>query len=288
MHGAGVIRCWHFSAGSCTSLTSLAILVDMKTTILPLRFGLALMLTTVLTLGCEADPPGKKPVDANPPAKKGNDERLPMPAGSGKKVAIGGDKSNVYLEILPGDKRRVLVNAYVCRRTDQLEQLLCRKLTKEHEAILAADIDARHIHTALVLARAEPGSPVQFRPEYKPPHGTKIKVFLQYKEKGQDVIVPAQKWIRNIKTKKDLEYEWVFAGSRELKNPFDPDRPPKYAANDGDVICIANFADAMLDLPVNLSAVNEELLFEAHTERIPPEKTPVTVILEPVLEPKKK
>ena len=58
-------------------------------------------------------------------------------------------------------------------------------------------------------------------------------------------------------------------------------------ANGGDVICVSNFEDAMLDLPINSSKNNDELAFEAFTERIPPIGTPVTVILEPVLEKNK-
>src|SRR5207248_822796 len=81
-----------------------------------------------------------------------------------KKVEVG---KNVFMEI-DGDKRRVLVHAVVCRRVDQLEQFLCKKMTKEHESILAADVDAQLIHTALLAAGAEAGSPVKFQPKYTP------------------------------------------------------------------------------------------------------------------------
>src|SRR5690348_4635522 len=91
-----------------------------------------------------------------------------------QKVRVG---NNVYLEI-DGPRRRVLVDAYVCLRQGQLEQLLTRKRTKEHEAILAADIDARHLHAALIAAGAQPGSPVKFRPKFQPPTGTPIKITL--------------------------------------------------------------------------------------------------------------
>ena len=43
----------------------------------------------------------------------------------------------------------------------------------------------------------------------------------------------------------------------------------------------------MLDLPINSSKDNDDLAFEAHTERIPDLETPVLVILEPVLAAKK-
>src|SRR5205823_1581355 len=131
--------------------------------------------------------------------------------------------------------KRVLVNAYVCLRQGQLEQLLTRKRTKEHEAILAFDGDARHIHLALVYAGAAEGSTVKFRPKFEPPKGDPIKITLEYKDKGKTVRVPAQEWVRSIKTGKDLDTDWVFAGSHFIPDPSDDKKPPFYAANDGDV-----------------------------------------------------
>lgn len=203
--------------------------------------------------------------------------------GETKKVKIS---KNITLEV-QGGKRRVLVNAYVCLRKGQLEQLLTRKRTKEHEAVLAAEIDARDLHAALTLAGAVPGSPVLFRPKFTPPRGTPIKITLEYMDKGQMVRVPAQQWVRSIKTKKNLASDWVFGGSMLFPDPMDKTKPPFYAANDGDVICLANFETAMLDVPFSSTKENADLAFEAHTERIPALETPVTVILEPLL-PKKK
>lgn len=203
-----------------------------------------------------------------------------------KKVELG---KNVFLEV-NGDRRLVRVNAHVCLRKGQLEQLLTRKRTKEHEAILAADVDARMIHTGLTLARAEPGKPVQFLPKFQPPSGTPIKVALEFidPQTRQSVRVPAQQWIRSMKTKKHLDSDWVFAGSVLIDDPLDKTKKPFYAANDGDIICLSNFDSAMLDLPVSSSRENSELLFEADTARIPPVDTPVQVILEPVLKSAKR
>jgi hypothetical protein len=194
-----------------------------------------------------------------------------------KKVEIG---KNVYLEV-QGAKRRVLVNATVCLREGLLEQLVCRKRTKEHEAILAADVDGRDIHKALLLAGAKPGAPVRYQPKFQPPTGTPIKVTLAFERDRKQVQVPARQWVRNLKTKKDLEADWVFAGSQLIPDPDDKNRPPFYAANEGDLICVSNFEGALLDLPIDSSKNNADLNFEAHTERIPPLETKVTVILEP-------
>lgn len=241
------------------------------------RYPLAgILLLTLAAIGCEQDDPAAPKKSAQPAVKGPQAKRVPM----GK---------NVFLEI-QGDKRRVIVLASVCLRTGQLEQLMCRKRTKEHEAVLSADVDARDIHKALLLAKAEPGHPVKFVPPDKriPPKGTPIKVLLQYQDKGRTVTVPARNWVRNLKTDKELDVDWVFAGSIFTPDPFDPKAPPFYAANDGDVICLANFETAMLDVPILSSKDAADLAFAAWTSRIPPVETPVTVILEPVLPTKKK
>jgi hypothetical protein len=180
----------------------------------------------------------------------------------------------------------VLVTAEVCLREGQLEQLMCRKQTKEHEAILTADVDARHIHAALIAAGAKEGSPVRFVPKYQPASGTTIKVSVQYKDKDKEVTAPAQSWIKNAKDNKPLQSDWVFAGSRFVKNPLD-DGKEYYLANDGDIICISNFETALLDLPIKSPKDNADLIFVANSEGIPPLGTKVVVVLEPVLEAKK-
>ncbi len=199
-----------------------------------------------------------------------------------KKVLLA---RNIFLEVR-GKERRVLVSAEVCLREGQLELLMCRKQTKEHEAILTADVDAQKLHAALNAAGAVEGSPVQFAPRYRPACGTRIKVSVQYKDQDKLVTVPGQSWVKNMKTGKTLESDWVFAGSHLVSNPLEPDKK-QYLANEGDLICVSNFETALLDLPIKSSKENADLAFLAFTERIPPLETKVVVILEPVSEEKK-
>src|SRR5262245_23770246 len=136
-----------------------------------------------------------------------------------KVVAVG---PNVKLEI--GKTRRVIVESVVCRRKGALEGLLTRAKNKDHEVplpvdktheyMLAADIDARHLHTALELAGAKAGSPAKFDPKFQAATGATIKVTLRYKKNGKTVTVPASDWIRHTKTKKPLAHDWVFGGSK--------------------------------------------------------------------------
>src|SRR5262249_8501569 len=98
----------------------------------------------------------------------------PAPKPEKKEVKRAAIAPNIVLEI-EGQKRRVLVGASICLQKGPLEQLLTRKNTKEHEAVLTADIDARDLHKALLLAGARAGAPVQFDPKYKPARGQAIK-----------------------------------------------------------------------------------------------------------------
>jgi hypothetical protein len=200
-----------------------------------------------------------------------------------KKALIG---PNVFLEV-QGKRRRVLVSASVCLREGALELLMCRKNTKEHEAILTADVNALDVHKALIAAGAAEGAPARFRPKYRPATGTAIKVSLTYDDKGKSVTVPAQSWVKNMKDGKTLDTDWVFAGSQLVDNPLDPKGGKLYLANDGDLVCVANFETALLDIPVESSKDDADRVFVAFTDRIPPLETKVVVVLEPVPAPKK-
>ncbi len=237
-----------------------------------------------------APEPDQPPLPARLPDKPGKDaEPLPeLPKADPKSEVkpLLPDKT-LYLETKPDGTRRVLVVSEVCLREGPLEVFLCRRNTKEHEAIVRTEVDARYIHAALTAAGAKPGSPVQFvnpktgEADYKPASGDAINVTVHYRMKGKLLTHPAQEWIRDMTTKKPMAHKWVFAGSRFLKDPDRPDAPPYYTANNGEVIDISNFVDSMLALPVEVSRDNASLNFEAWTDRIPPLLSKVWVILEP-------
>lgn len=245
--------------------------------------------------------------------------------------------------------QRLLVTAQVCLREGVLEMLACKKQTKEHESILAIDADAFVIHTGLLVLKAEPGKPVQYEPEYKAPSGTRIDIFLNWKdESGKLRRVAAQKWIRHatrryfvasfpalpadldlsgqdglkydknaeelfwygpmsvaqrddlLNRSRDKSYQkavrefyeisqprpmkanWVFVGSSFYEDEQTGER--YYRAESGDVICVANFASAMLDVSMESSSQgSSSLLFEAATEEVPELGTPVMIELIPRL-----
>jgi hypothetical protein len=205
----------------------------------------------------------------------------PPRAASKKRVVVG---PNVVLEI-QGRIRRVVISSSVCLRQGRMEGLLTRAAkgkSKDHEYALAADIDARHLHTALVLANASKGAPVKYEPKFVAPSGTPIKITLRYEQGGKTVTVPAGQWFRHVKTNKPLELDWVFAGSFDGPNPEKEGGLPYYMANHGAVISVCNVPTAVLDLPCRSPKPPNDRHWEANTDRIPARGTRVEVILEPV------
>ncbi len=282
------------------------------------------------------------------------------PASSTKSPAVkpAGEKAIAPAKLQPLNKqetvlldvvgKRLLLKGRVCLRKGTLELLCCLKQTKEHEAIFSVDTKAYVVHAGLLALGAEQGTPVEFDPEYKPPTGQQIDIFVQWiDDKGKGHRVPAQELIRYVthrfyaekleqmpadvklserldemrydpkakeliwygpmsdelkqkyfamtqdkafrkcieqfhaKTQpRQMDAHWVFAGSSFYQD--EETKEKYYRAEDGDLICVANFGSATVDIASRSGNGSEELLFEAWTERLPAIDTPVTIELVPV------
>jgi hypothetical protein len=181
------------------------------------------------------------------------------------------------------EKGIVMVDGYVSLREGMLEMFACPVGSKEHESIVAVYSWAQVVHAALLAVGAKTGSPVQFDPVFKPPTGTQIDIEVRWlDEAGEWQSTQAQEWIKDLSTGKRMTHPWVFAGSGFWKDQQTGDE--HYLAESGDFICVSNFSTATLDIPAESSQVNEGLMFEAFTEKIPPLGTPVRLVLRPRLE----
>ena len=97
------------------------------------------------------------------------------------------------------------VDSRVCLKEGLLELIACTKDTKEHESIIVIDAKPSHVHTALLLIGAKPGSPAQRQaidPEMTrfrdiPPSGSPVDVFLVFKDTdGKQVEIPISDFIK--------------------------------------------------------------------------------------------
>jgi hypothetical protein len=252
-------------------------------------------------------------------------------------------KGTVLLDTV---NKKVVLRGQLCMREGLLEMLVCKAQTKEHESVISIDADAYVIHAALMALGAKPGTPVKFQPEYAPPTGQKIDIYVGWTDEfGRPQRYPAQKLIRKVTQRyytavldplpkdlkidnrgdlrydtvtkeliwfgrmyevqkqallarsadkayqklieqffaqsqpQELDAEFVFAGSGFYKQK---DGTQYYMAEAGDIICVANFGDAMIDITLRSSADNAGLMFEPYTERLPNRRTAMTIELVPV------
>lgn len=251
-------------------------------------------------------------------------------------------QKSVYLDKADN---RLLLKTRVCLREGLLEMLICKAKTKEHESILSVDTEAYVVHASLVALGAKAEHPVRFRPEYQPPKGDKIDIWLNWVDAaGKKHRVEAQTLVRGMTRRyfvepleslpegltlpKDLELKYdpnrkeIFwfgtmtqdqldsllklskdetfqkilrkihkdSQSRQMQADFifggsgfykSKDGTNYYQAEGGNLVCVANFGDAMIDVSIRSSEVNSEASFEPYTERVPPLGTAVVVELIP-------
>ncbi len=176
--------------------------------------------------------------------------------------------------------KQIVLDGEICLTRGMLEMFACPKGTKEHESIVTVTTKAYVVHAALLAIGAKSGSSVKYYPEYVAATGATIDVSVFWNdENGNLKQASAQDWVRNINTHQAMAQSWVFGGSDFYVDETTKER--HYLAEQGDFICVANFPTAMLDLPFASPQDNNELLFEAFTERIPTRGTKVKLVLSP-------
>ncbi len=175
--------------------------------------------------------------------------------------------------------KQVVIQGEVCRAGYPLE-FFATYSNRSYEAVVSVNVKPSIVHAGLLAVGAVPGHPAQFQPSFVPPTGTEVAIEVRWKNaKGKVQSAPAQNWIRNIKTKKALDSNWVFAGSLFVTD--DATGKKYYQADSGELICVLSLPTAMLDLPIRNLGALEARSFEAFEEHLPPPGTPVTMLLKP-------
>jgi hypothetical protein len=180
--------------------------------------------------------------------------------------------------------KHVVLLGEVCKAGYPLE-FFATYSNRSYEAVVAVNVKPSIVHAGLLAVGAEAGHPAKFQPKFIPPTGTEVAIEVRWKDaKGKVQSAPAQHWIRNIKTKKELDQNWVFAGSGFVTD--EETGKQYYQADSGELICVLSLPNAMLDLPIQSYGAIEARSFEAFAEHLPPPGTPVTLLLKPVLKDK--
>lgn len=200
-------------------------------------------------------------------------------------------------------ERWVDVEGSVCLHRGTLELVACTKGTKEHESIVAIEAKPMHLHAALLLLGAKPGSPAtrqQLGDQAErwfdvPPSGGPVDVFLVLKDsEGRLVEHPISEFIAPSnkrsghsasadKPAKFPTHTFLFAGSVLYG---DGPGPRRYLSDEsGNVISLSTFGDELLCLPAIHSQDAEALLWQVNATNLPAVGANVTLRLRPQLLP---
>jgi hypothetical protein len=188
----------------------------------------------------------------------------------------------VYPVWIDNKNKQVILIGSVCKANYPLE-FFATYPDRGYESVVVIYARPSIIHAALLALGAKSGKPVQYDPKFIPPSGAEVGIDVSWKDQnGKRQKARAQDWIRDIKTKKQLDVNWVFAGSMFWEDKETGEK--SYLADRGDFISVLNLPTALLDVPIQSASAIESRLFEGFIERLPPPGTPVTLILKPKLE----
>jgi hypothetical protein len=210
----------------------------------------------------ELEEAAEKPRDLGPPLVDDSAELVRLH----EKQPVWVDRKN----------KHVVLQGEVCRAGYPLE-FFATYSNRSYEAVVSVNVTPWIVHTGLLSVGA-----AQFEPKFVPPTGTEVAIEVRWKDpNGKMQSTPAQNWIRNIKTKKALDSNWVFAGSLIVTDETTGKK--FYQADSGELICVLSLPTAMLDLPILSYGPLDARLFEAFEENLPPPGTPITILLKPIL-----
>ncbi|MEZ6127824.1 MAG: YdjY domain-containing protein [Planctomycetaceae bacterium] len=278
------------------------------------------------------------------------DERRPTPLAElgkplQKLISTGVSLNPEGTVFLDRKQKRVLLRTQVACQDCLLEMLCCTEQTKEHESLLWLRGRAYVVHSGLLALGTKPGKPAVFSPEFQPPTGPTINIFVNWVDAdGKLQRADARTWMQTsvshyfseplsqappgvklplmelrydpfnkeilwfgamseqqrdklltlwddqtyqsaIKKfyeqsqSKPMTAEFVFAGSYSASRVEGGEN--FYAAEDGYLICVANFAGSMIDVKEASSASDGGQSYEGRLDRVPARGTPVIVELIP-------
>ncbi len=172
--------------------------------------------------------------------------------------------------------RRVEVDGEIALRGGMLELFACTPHTREHESIVVSPARPLHIYEALGLVGLSPGHPIKYdavNARWTPADGDGVRIEVRWEQDEKQHTRDIGQWMRSLKTGKSVPPSvWRFAGSmRDERGEF-------LADGDGTIICVVDFATALIAYAENKPADNDALWVEAMTENIPPVETRVTLL----------
>jgi len=167
-----------------------------------------------------------------------------------------------------------------------IEYLLVHETGKDHETILTTAVTPLDLQVALLLANYTPGSsglfarlpagePLPFKEQDpKTPGAHRVQFTAEWEIDGQKHSSPLSQWFQNSDLRKpppDLD-AWIFNGSKIDNRGF-------VAESEGSFIAVYADANALFNSPA--AGNHRDDIWISLPKNIPPEGTPVTLVISP-------
>ncbi|MCH7227281.1 YdjY domain-containing protein [Haloferula sp. A504] len=182
--------------------------------------------------------------------------------------------------------RRIRFPAAINQTEGLLEFLIVHQNGKIHESLLVTDISATNLNLAFKLLRYKASRELYYKLEADGTHTSefqeatpeekresRIRILVEREVDGRTESIPVREWINHATTEQSMpDSPWVYGGSFLYNGRF-------VAESTGDLAAIFLSNTAL----INFSGKDNELdeVWLPHPTRVPPEGTPVTVIIEP-------
>lgn len=160
-----------------------------------------------------------------------------------------------------------------------IEYLIVMPGGKEYEAVFVAPVDGVKLREAMVRAGFKPGKPAD-EDEQKLPEGSKLRIFVEWKEGDKKRREAAEYFVLDVESKKAMDAgPWVFTGSRMAFDPAEEKMMPAVRVTKNVVSLFHNDATVLIQ-PGTFAKDPHQ--YKANKETLLKAGTPVKIVLEPV------
>ena len=155
-----------------------------------------------------------------------------------------------------------------------IEYLAVSQGGKTHESLLRVDVRPLHLQIALLMLDLEPRNVLRQQGEKTTPQGDPVELRVRWKDRdGQKHDVRAEEMVTDARSDKPMPpHNWVFTGSRILKQGFEADLEKS-------LVAVWHDPAAILDNPLPAGGDNAYLV---NSKRTPRRGTHVELILRAV------
>ncbi len=237
-----------------------------------IRTSLAVVLVLLLFVAAQAQAQQQDPLPLpNQPLPPGPTALDDHPTTNPPAIQpLGEERFRIGTLVLDRKKREIRVPGVIALQRGTLEYLACAPEGKLYESLLRADVEAYHLHLALLLIGLEPKNTIQFQGDPKQAGGAPVTIEVVWDKDGAPVVHRAEDLVWEVNNRRTMRHtSWVFSGSF-----FTPDG---YAASfTKSIVAVYNDPAATLNNP--LPTGGDDTAYVAHTEVLPPQGTEIEII----------